>query len=379
MEIKNLKKVAQRILQAIKNRERILLYGDTDLDGATSVIVLKEVIESAGGEISAFYFPDRIKEGYCISKIALSKLEKFAPALLISLDCGISNFEEIDLANKMGFEVIVIDHHEILGRLPNASLIIDLKQKDDHYPFKDFAAVGLAFKLGEAILGEKMSDDLRKSLLELVAIGTLADMVPQVGENKIFIAEGLSSLRHSWRPGFRAFFESDILKGLDFQQKISKIISILNVRELEGGLPAPFRLLTLSSFEEAKKMISRFKEKVALRKKKVQELLEKAKSMRKGEAIFFAGGKDWDFALISTVASLLLRQVKKPVFIFSQLENESQGTVRSVPEVNAVELMAKCQQFLISYGGHPRAAGFRLKNENINNFKKCLLKNLPSY
>ncbi|MBZ9578376.1 DHH family phosphoesterase, partial [Patescibacteria group bacterium] len=185
MEIKNLKKAAKRILKAIKNKEKIILYGDADLDGTTSVIVLKEAIKTLGGKIETIYFPDREKEGYGISKEALYYLKERAPALLIALDCGISNFKEILLAKKFGFEVIVIDHHEILDKLPDAEIVVDPKQKGDKSPLKYLATVGITYKLSELLFSNKMDDQIKKNFLELVALGTIADVMPRKDENKI--------------------------------------------------------------------------------------------------------------------------------------------------------------------------------------------------
>ena len=397
MKIKNLEKAAKRIIIAIKKGEKIILYGDADLDGVSSVIILKETIKNLGGEVTALYFPDREKEGYGISKVGLNYLKaelsfmearrkkktkfsspKFSRVLLIALDCGISNFKEIKLAKKLGFEVIIIDHHEILDKLPETKIIVDPKQKGDNFPFKEFAAVGIVFKLSEILLKDKMSQKLRKNFLELVAIATLADMMPQIDENKTFIVEGLSSLEESFRPGIRVFFETYFLKNYNLFQKVSKIISILNVRDVENSLPAAFRLLTTSSLEKAKEMIERLSEKNKWRKERIKDIYEtiERKLSKNEEDIIFEGDENWDFTLISPVASILAKKYKKPAFIFKKLEKESQGTVRVPIGINSVALMKKCKKYLITYGGHPQASGFRIKNENLEKFKNCLLLNL---
>ena len=159
-EIKNLKKAADRILKAIKKKEKIILYGDADLDGTASVIITEEAIRNLGGTISAFYFPDRETEGYGLTEKALDLLKKESPALLIVLDCGIGNVKEVSLAKKLGFKVVIIDHHEALDKLPSAEIIVDPKQKSDKYPFKKLACAGIAFKLAEAVLGKKMTESL---------------------------------------------------------------------------------------------------------------------------------------------------------------------------------------------------------------------------
>ena len=381
MIIKNLKKAADRILKAVKNKENIILYGDNDLDGATSVILLKETITTLGGKTSALYFPDRELEGYGITEKALEKLKRFSPALLIALDCGIGNFKEIKLAKELGFSVIVVDHHKILDKLPEADIIVDPKQSGERYPFKDFAAVGIVFKLTELLLKNKMSDNLRKNFMELVALATIADMMPQVDENKMFIEEGLNSIRNSWRPGIKALFESDFVESYTFRQKISKIISILNVREVKNGLPVAFRVLTEPSFDQIKKVIPGLLNKSEERKLRIRGVVEgiKLKVSKSSSPIIFEGGSGWDFTIISPVASLLCNSFGKPTFIFKKLKEESQGTARSPSDIDSVVLMRECRQYVITYGGHAQASGFRLKNENLEKFKDCLIKNMEKH
>lgn len=381
MEIKNLKKAAERIKKAVLNKEGLVLYGDADLDGVTSVIILKEAIKNLGGEISAIYFPDREIEGYGISEKGLNFLKKFAPALFISLDCGIGNFKELKLAKKIGFETIVIDHHEILDKLPEADIIVDPKQKGDKYPFKGLATAGLSFKLSEVLLGKKITQNLRNNFLELVALATLADLMPKENENEIFISEGLISLENSWRPGIRAFFEMEYFDHfLNLEEKVSKIISILNVRDVENNFPTSFRLLTSTSQEEAKNLIEKLIKKNEGRRERINEILKEIEGkISKKEKIIFEGSPNFDFTLISPVASILAQKYKKPAFIFKKLEKESQGTVRVPNGINSVELMKKCKKYLISYGGHPAASGFRIKNENLEKFKNCLIANLPKF
>ena len=376
-EIKNLKKAAQRILKAIKNKEKIILYGDADMDGVTAVIILEETIKNLDGDIAAVYFPDRETEGYGMTEKGLDYLKNFSPALLVVLDCGIGNFKEAKMAKKLGFELIIVDHHETLDKLPEASIIVAPKQKGDKYLFKELATAGIAFKLSEALLKNQMRDNLRKNLLELAALATLADMMPQENENRTMTEEGLASLRNSWRPGIRAFLESDLFSDYsDFRQKLSRIISLLNVRDVQERLPASFRLLTTSSLKEAEKIIEDLSEKAILRKQKIKEITDQAElkiSLGKETPIIFAGDALWELTLLGPVASTILQRYKKPTFLFKKMEKESQGTIRSPDGINSVTLLKKCKKHLISYGGHPRAAGFRIKNENLENFKDCLI------
>jgi len=379
-EIKNLKKVAQRILKAAKGKEKIILYGDADLDGTAAVIILTDTIKNLGGKITTIYFPDRELEGYGITEKGLNYLKKLGgEALLIALDCGIGNFKEVVMAKKLGFEVIIIDHHQILDKLPEASIIVDPKQKGDKYPFKGLATVGIVFKLSELLLKNMMTDLMRKNFLELVALATIADMMPREEENKIFIEEGLESLESTFRPGIKAFFEMEDFEGFEgFNRRISKIISILNVRDVENNLPASFRLLTSSSLEESKVLVEKLLEKSKLRKEKIKEITERIeeKISREAEPIIFMGSPNWEFTLISSVASIICQRYQKPTFIFKKLEEESIGTVRTPSGVNSVSLMKKCKKYPLTYGGHPLASGFRIKNENLEKFKECLIKQL---
>lgn len=376
-QIKNLNKAAKRILKAIESKEKIILYGDADLDGVAAVIILKETIKNLGGEAAAVYFPDRQVEGHGISETGLNFLKKLSPALLIALDCGIGNFKEVKLAKKMGLEVIIIDHHEVLDKLPEASLIVDPKQKGDKYPFKNLAICGIVFKLAEILLREKLTENLKNNFLELTALGTIADMMPREADNQVFIAKGLKSLENSWRPGIKTFLNS-VERDLTLEQKVSKLISILNVRDVEENLPASFRLLTLSSPEQSKMLIERLLKKNEQKKEKIAEIIAEVEKrlLNNEEKLIFEGDSGWDFILISAAASILVKKHKKPTFIFKKLEKESQGTVRTPSSIDSVFLMKKCQKHLLTFGGHAQASGFRIKNENLEKFKECLIKNL---
>ena len=379
MEIKNLKKTANRIKKAIKNKENIILYGDADLDGVTSVVILKESIRNLGGEVKGLYFPDRDKEGYGINKSALNFLKKFTPALLITLDCGISNFEEIELAKKLGFEVIIIDHHEILDKLPKASIIVDPKQKGDKYSFKGLATAGIAFKLSEILFAKNFSPNLRKSFLEITALATLADMMPQEEENKILLAEGLDNLEKTLRPGLKIFWETDIISNYSGSRKeiIQKIISALNISEIKNHLTESYLLLTLTDKSEAKILAELLLEKSfqrQLRNREIAEEIEERVSKELKQPIIFEGSDSWEPTLIGAIASRICQKHQKPTFIFNRGEKESLGSVRNPAGINGVKAMQHCAKFLKTYGGHPLASGFRIKNENLEEFKECLIR-----
>jgi len=375
MEIKNLNKAARRILKGIADKERIILYGDADLDGVSSVIILKEAIKSIGGFVSAVYFPDREKDGHGINKAGLKHLKKFAPALLVVMDLGIGNIEEVLLAKEMGFTVIIVDHHEILDKLPKADIVVDPKQKGDKYPFKTLAAVGLVYRLVEKMMGDKLKGELKRSFLELTALATIADMMPKQADNKYFIEEGTPFLANSLRPGIKIFWERDFFKQkMELSNKISKIISILNVRDVKDGLPGAYRLLVTSSPKEAENIVEKLLKKHKVRRQIIELIVEEVekKISDKNETIIFEGEKDFESILISSAASILVSQHLKPVFLYKKMAKESLGTVRSTKQIDSVSLMKKCSKLLMTYGGHPQASGFRIVNENLDKFKECL-------
>jgi single-stranded-DNA-specific exonuclease len=375
-DIKNLKKAGDRIKKAIKNKEKIILYGDGDLDGMSSAIILEEVIRNLGGEVAAFYFPDREFDGYGISVRGLAHLENFSPALLVSLDCGIGNFEQVLAAKKMGFKVIIIDHHEILEKLPKAEIVVDPKQKGDK-SFKGFSNTGIVFRLAEEMLGKLMTENLRKNFLELTALATIADMMPRESENEILITEGLRYIEDSWRPGLKALFDNPLIDGLKTTgQKISKIISILNVRDTKNNMPSAFLLLRNRSMEDSKEIIRKLLEKSEERRDKIRKLTEEAESaIVEKDLIIFTGSKNFEVELNGPVASIVCQKYNKPAFIYKRLEKESIGAVRTPSGVDSVAMMKKCKKMLITYGGHPMASGFRLINENLEEFKACLSEN----
>lgn len=378
-KIKNLQKLAQRLKKAIKEKEKISLFGDADPDGISSVIILKETLQTLGKKINAVCFPDREKEGYGLNENALNFLKKQAPGLLILLDCGISNFEEIKKAKKIGFETIVIDHHEVLDQIPkDASIVVDPKQKGDKYPFKGLATAGIVFKLAELLLEKKFSFVQRQNFLELVALATLADMMPKENENKVFLEEGLSSLEKSFRPAFQVFFEIFQKEGILERQKIvSKIIGALNAGKAKDHLNETYLLLTSQDQKEAKILAHLLIERSLERKKRVEEMVLKIKEKilkNPPQEIIFEGSKNLQISLLGPVASKICQFSKKPTFIYAQGKELSVGTLRMPNKKNGILALKNCAHFLKTFGGHPQAGGFSLKNENLKKFKECLLK-----
>jgi single-stranded-DNA-specific exonuclease len=380
-EIKNLRETAKRIKEAIEKKEKIILFGDSDLDGAASVLILEETIKNLGGEVSLVYFPDRETEGYGIGERALSFLKPFSGAVLILLDCGISNFKEIEEAKKENFFVIVIDHHEVLDKLPPADLIVNPKQPGDSSPFKVYSTAGLVFKLSEILLEEKMNSILRKNFLELVCLATLADLMPEVEENKEMIRSGLENLENSWRPGIKVFLEIGENQPTSQREFAFKIISALQAARVNDHLNEGYLLLKESDEKKAKELAEILLQESYKKQKKVKEIvqeIERRVAKKIGEPIIFEGDQNWPSFLTGPIASRICNKFQKVTFIFQIGSEESTGAMRAPKNFDGLSLMKSGSEFLLSFGGHPQAAGFRIKNENLEKFKKILIENIKN-
>jgi single-stranded-DNA-specific exonuclease len=378
--IKNINQAAARLRHAVENKERVVIYGDADLDGVAASIMAGEIVKNIGGQVTDYYFPNRETEGYGITKTALEKLKIHAPALLVAVDLGIGNFKEVKLAREIGFSTVIIDHHEILDGVPEADIVVDPKQPGDGYPFKLFSAAGLVFKLAEEVFGNDFRGNLRQSFAELAALATIADMMPREEGNKDIISEGLSTIRQSFRPGIRAFFDTDAFFENDsrnFNNRVNRIITVLNVRDIRNGVPAAFELLRTPTLERSAELIREFLVINELRRKKIDAMVAAIEErVNPADPIIFEGDADWESNLLGTIASILSLKYQRPTFIYKKLATESQGTVRSIEGIDSVVLMKTCKDLLITFGGHPKASGFRAENANLEKFKTCLIENL---
>lgn len=376
MKIKNIEKASDRIKKAVEGSEKIILYGDSDLDGIASVVILEEAIKNLGGQVDCVFFPDREKDGYGLNLKALELLKNKAPAILITLDLGIGNVKGVDVANNYGFEVMIVDHHEPLEKIPNAKIIVDPKQKDDPYPFKGLANVGVAFRLAEELLGENMSENLKKSFLELTALATIADMVPQIDENKYFVEEGLRSLKNTFRPGLRALLNI-MGDGYVFSGGILKFISALNAAESLGFKNESYSLLTCHKENECNDLAQGLLNQTQAKQHRIKEIVDEIERrilQKQDEPIIFEGDPSWKLTMAGAVATILCNKYLKPVFIFRKESEESCGSVRNPEGTDSVTAMKTCSDFLITYGGHILASGFRVKTKDLDKFRQKLSK-----
>jgi len=376
MKIKNIEKAAKRIIKAVKQKETIIIYGDSDLDGISSMVILKETIDNISKFNNVLAFSPVRNEGHGLSFQTLDFIKSKANSgLIITLDCGITNFEEIKEAKESGFSVIVIDHHRPLENVPEADIVVAPKQKGDETTFKEYANVGLTFKLAKEILKEKMSPMLEQSFLELVALGTISDMMIEEGENKEWIEKGLESIQMSQRPAIRAIFS--ILNPMNFSSKrdmVSKVNSALNSSSIDGHIHKAYLFLLESDFDKALETAKDLIEESNTKQKEVASLTEELieKISKEDSSIIFEGSYVWKGEYLGAVASRLSNYFDKPVFLYKKGEKISRGTVRMPKGMDAVKAMDSCKELLITFGGHAPAAGFTVDNSNIDKFEKCL-------
>jgi len=379
MAIKNLDKAVERVIAAAKNQEKIIIYGDSDMDGAISTLILKEVFEYLNSfyleeENLKVYFPDRESEGYGINKKALQKLASFAPALFFSLDCGVTNIAEIELAKQMGFEVVVIDHHQIIDRAPDA-LVVDPHQPGDEHPFKQFANAGLVLRLAQLIVKD---EQILKDFGALAALASIGDKVPEAGENKEIIEVGMSNLDAIHRIGYQMLCDSQDFRNKNRDELGQKIINPLNRASHINNINQSFLLLTSKDQNVCQKICQKLIEesqKKLEEKRKVTDQVNQRIINRDGQVdeAIFEGDKYWDLIALGSAASDLVNKYNKPVFLFKIGSEESIGSARLPSKANGVKALESCQQYLTTYGGHPPACGFRFKNENMEQVGKGLL------
>ncbi|MCL5256477.1 MAG: single-stranded-DNA-specific exonuclease RecJ [Chloroflexi bacterium] len=368
-----------RIDRAIKNGELIAVYGDFDADGLTSSALLSQVLKSLGARVTV-KIPNREDEGYGLNRLALQELARREGAkLVITVDCGISSREEIDFANSIGLDVIVTDHHLPLSERPAAVAVIDPRQSACRYPFKDLAGVGVAFTLvrGLARSGIWKVDFKAAQLLDLVSLGTVADVVPLLGENRILVKYGLVALNRTRRPGLQALMSQAGIKpgGVDSDSIGYALAPRLNAAGRISDARISFQLLTSETIEEAKALTQALEAKNTERQQLTERALSSAIQLveQHGDRrLFLVAGKGWNAGVIGLVAGRLAEQFHRPVAVVRVDQDEFRGSARSIPGFDITKALGKCDDLLTRFGGHAQAAGFSGRSENIDALRERL-------
>ena len=375
-EIKNLEKAVFRILEAVENKEKIILYGDSDPDGAASVAILEEVLEFLGNPPSQIYFPDRDELGRGLNIKALNYFSKKAPGLLILMDCGITSLKEVKIAKEMGFEVMIIDHHKPLSSLPPAKIIVNPRQKGDKYYFKELANGGLTYKLVKLLLSEAGKTYPLESLLELAMLATLSDLMIITDENENIIKEGVLALEYTQRIGLKSLIEITGLNILEIEEIQEKMIPLLNVGVSKDHLNEAYLLFIEKSEIKARRLVNTLIRRREFNQEVFQDILQEINFnfIETNSPIIFMGNNKWPFFTLGKIASILSCRYKKPAFIFNKGAKISRGSVRTPKGVDGVKAMVYCKELLKHFGGHPQAGGFSVENENIEELEQRLIK-----
>ena len=367
----DMQKAVDRINKAIENEEKILVYGDYDADGITSTVLLVETLISMGANVSS-YIPNRFEEGYGPNKEAFTKIINSGISLIITVDNGIAGVEEVNLANELGCDVIVTDHHKIQDTMPNAYAIIHPEHPDGNYPFKKLAGVGVAFKLAHALL--EIFPDF---LLDLVAIGTIADMVSITDENRIFVKQGLELLNEDPRIGLKMLLElSSIDTKIDEQTVGFYIAPKLNSIGRMDSAKLGLTFLMAEDPVTAKSLAEQIEQYNIERKKVtediVKDVINKIETSDKKEKNVIMVSGEYHEGVLGIVASNIVERYQKPVFIMNEKDGVLKGSARSIFDFNIYVAMNKISDLFIAFGGHTLAAGFSFDASNFDKIEEFL-------
>jgi len=365
MRVKDIKEGASDLKEALEKEEEVYLFGDGDLDGVASVLVAEKALEEMGKEVTSSFFSDRGSWGYGLSSHYLKLLEKKKPGLLIMFDCGTGNRKEIEKAKKMGFKVVVIDHHKPVETLPPAFLIVNPKARKES-EFQNLCATALTVKVARSFLkGVSKEKDLLFSVLALLA--TITDQMTRDEINEEIIEQGIEDFYKTKNPALRALLKQAPVQKIEAYQVERYITPLLS----SASSRTIYRFLKERSFRKAQKVVGLLKEKRELQKERVEEIIREAKDRFGEDELIFLGDKDWPLFLAARAASKLVNEFKKPVFLY-QKGPECQGSARAPSGFNLLKMMEPCSSFLINWGGHKQAAGFGLLDKDIKKFRNCL-------
>ncbi|MDD3879788.1 MAG: single-stranded-DNA-specific exonuclease RecJ [Syntrophomonas sp.] len=378
-QLKDMDLAVARIEQAIAAGERIVVYGDYDVDGVCSIVILLECLQLLGANCS-YYVPDRFSEGYGLNSDAIEKLTGEGCRLLISVDCGISSLAEGQQAGDLGMDLIITDHHTPLDELPLAVAIINPKLGGEA-GCRDLAGAGVAFKLAEALCRQKMEQEELYNWLELVALATVADIVPLRGDNRIMVKYGLQKIEQSSRQGLRALLRETVLE--DKTLRTWHIAFVLGPRLNSAGRLNSARNsieLLLAQDEERAAALAAFLCRVNEERKGIEETIfqeavaeiEQHIDLEK-EPILLLGGENWHDGVIGIVASRLSERYQRPCILVSWEGDYGKGSARSIAGMDIFAALDYAGGFLQQFGGHKMAAGLRLERRNFSAFKEKIL------
>jgi single-stranded-DNA-specific exonuclease len=372
-QLTGMQTAVDRIRYALLHNEPIAVYGDYDVDGVTATALMVEALQKLGGNVRP-YIPNRFDEGYGLNKDALDSLKGEGVKLVITVDCGIRSPDEALHAQTIGLDLIISDHHHPDGdSLPPALAVVNPKQHGDLYPDKDLAGVGIAYKIAEALFSLQPSDNgfPLEHLLDLVALGTVADLAPLVGENRMLVRQGLRQIRETKRQGlFSLASVADMKIGKVTAGNIGFMLGPrLNAAgRLESAL-ASLELLTTADFMRAGQLAQQLdvqnRQRQSITRSMQQEAEEIALSQDPEAYLLFAAHEKFNPGVVGLAASRLAEVYYRPAVVAAQGPDETRGSCRSIPEFHITDALDQCRDLLVRHGGHAAAAGFTVKNRNL--------------
>lgn len=370
--MKGMKECVRRLFQAIERKEKVLVYGDYDVDGITATAVLKRALEMLGASVG-HYIPKRLEEGYGLKTDVIEQASQEGYSLIVSVDSGIRAFEVGEKANELDIDLIVTDHHLPSNRLPRAFAILNPKQEGCSYPDKNLAAVGVVFKIVQALFEEAGRGRVVHHFLKMVAIGTVADMVPLIGENRIIVRYGLAALARPHNPGLQALLQgAGIGRDVNHVDIGFKLAPRINAFTRMGGGAEVIDLFGVEDPQQAHSIVNEMNVRNVKRRSEeesilaeIEQLYQQAPECFEGHFIV-AAGKDWHCGVIGNVASRLVQRFHRPVLVLSIGKDKVQGSGRSIPGFHLLEALDSCSDMFATYGGHAQAVGCRLKREHAD-------------
>ena len=375
-------KAVKRILQAIKNKEKTIIYGDYDVDGITSTTILKNYLKDRGLECD-YYIPNRLTEGYGLNKEAIEKIIKEGYTLIITVDCGITANEEVNIANKLGTDTIITDHHEPGEKLPEKAVaVIDCKRKDNKYPFKELCGAGVALKLCQAI-SQKLELDEKEHLkyLDIACIGTVSDIVPLVDENRVITKLGLKLVNCTKNLGLSVLLKTIGYNKIDSTTIAFGVAPRLNACGRMGDADIAIKLLLCNNLKEAENLVRKTQEYNTKRQNEEKKIYEDAINQietqkKENQDALVLNGKDWHTGVIGIVSSKITDKYYRPSILigFNNDDKIGKGSGRSIKGFDLYKALMDCKEYLSGFGGHTMAVGVAINEENLQNFETLFLK-----
>ncbi|RMF00716.1 MAG: single-stranded-DNA-specific exonuclease RecJ [Chloroflexi bacterium] len=376
--LKDMRTAVDRLAEAILNHELITVYGDYDADGVTSTALMMQILTALGANAQP-YIPNRFDEGYGLNNDALRELAQNGVKLVLTVDCGIRSVKEVEFGNSLGLDIIITDHHHVGDKIPPALAAINPKRADCTYPFKELAGVGLAFKLAQALLRTESLNGRRRQAtfdpdryLDLVALGTVADLAPLYGENRKLVEKGLRALNRSLRPGLAALLEEagagpnhaitagtigfTIGPRLNAAGRLANALAAYDLLMAENGQTAIPLAIDLNKQNRERQFLTETTVNMA----RDVILADKGQS-----PIYFISHPDFNPGVVGLAASRLTDEFYRPTLVAEQGPEFTKGSARSIAEFHITEALDQCADLLERYGGHAAAAGFTVKNENV--------------